>query len=247
MNATEVKEQVRIHYEQMAPAGKRSPGSPLPEIDQIGRLILTKGAKTFFDVGCGWGRNSAAVGNVAERVVCLELAWNQLVTAKNLLNSGQLIPFRFVQGNCINLPFLSDSADVVLCTSVLFHLPEDNDRIASLKEIKRITKKEGVVLIDSQNLWYPRNFLKAIRMILWSKLRGLYWAKFGDSYIIRKNPATGEETATYARFQSVGECASEIKQARLMIVKKMLWTKDQKPTRCTLLGERVSYFCRPAH
>ncbi len=52
----------------------------------------------------------------------------------------------YVKGNMLNMPFPDDTFDLVLAKAVLHHVPENLDE--GLKELYRVTKKGGKILIE---------------------------------------------------------------------------------------------------
>jgi ubiquinone/menaquinone biosynthesis C-methylase UbiE len=60
----------------------------------------------------------------------------------------------FVEGNAASLPFLDDTFDVITCSHALYEL-RGEDRQAGLREMKRVVKPEGIVLLMEHEV--PRN------------------------------------------------------------------------------------------
>lgn len=52
-----------------------------------------------------------------------------------------------IKGDIMNIPFDTESFDRVICIAVLHHLSSDERRMDAIKELLRITKKDGKVLI----------------------------------------------------------------------------------------------------
>jgi len=102
----------------------------------------------LLDLGCGTGR-------------FLQLAQKQGFQNKNIIgydySTGQLNitkskGFQTQIGDLINLPFLNSSFDVILCIAAHHHLLEKESQIKALKEMKRVLKPNGKILLSN---WHP--------------------------------------------------------------------------------------------
>lgn len=109
---------------------------------------LTK--KTFADIGCGTGRHLQRVlDRRADIVVGIDFSRQMLARAgAKFANSSVCL----IESNASNLPLVSSSFDIVLCTLVLGHISELDTAVA---EITRILKPGGTVLISD---WHPVNY-----------------------------------------------------------------------------------------
>jgi len=107
------------------------------------------------DVGCGSGNNCIVLKGL---VICLDISYRQLMEAKKRGCEN------LIQADMEYLPIRSDSIMNVICFATLHHLPEPSN---ALKEIKRVLKGKGKVLIT---VWLiqPR-FL--FRRFIWMKSR----------------------------------------------------------------------------
>jgi len=129
----------------------------------LGRIDL-KAGDNYLDVGCGTGTLAnlvkakyinSTIGAVDPDDTVIEIAKKKAV--KNNLN------IEFIQSGAESLPFNDSSQDVVTSSLAFHHMPT-NIKKASLTEIKRVLKKDGVfILVD---IGKPRNRL-------WEMLCGL--------------------------------------------------------------------------
>ncbi len=107
-----------------------------------------KAADNVLEVGCGTGTLTLAakkrVGPAGE-VHGLDAAPEMVAVAqRKSARAGQPITFRV--GSIAALPYADDTFDVALCSFMIFHLPDDT-RQTGLKEIRRVLKPGGRVLI----------------------------------------------------------------------------------------------------
>ncbi len=102
----------------------------------------------LLDVGCGTGRHlKTAVKNgfKKENIVGLDCSSSQL---KIVEKKG----FNTIKSDMQNIDLEKNSFDVIIVIASIHHLIKKDDQLKSLKEIKRILKKDGKVLIS---FWKP--------------------------------------------------------------------------------------------
>ena len=102
------------------------------------------------DIGCGRGIDAAIVDKNGARVVGLEPSKIMISKARDLLASRHPdgVGVHLVRGLGEELPFRSDSFDVVVCKGALDHF---FDPMRSVREMRRILQPEGVAIIALAN------------------------------------------------------------------------------------------------
>ena len=113
----------------------------------IARAIPLAGARVL-DAGCGAGEYVAALGDRGARVIGIEHE-DEKVRAWNERHPDDP---RVRQGNLEALNLASESFDVALLNEVLEHVP---DEMAALRELHRVLRPGGTLLIFSPNRLYP--------------------------------------------------------------------------------------------
>lgn len=112
-------------------------------------LIGRKGL--VLDNGCGVGHLANFIPN--NSLVGLDISKKMLDNAKSRIHS-------LVRGNSQELPFKNDTFDVIICRSLLHHLPEPGK---GLGEIHRVLKPGGEVIlaepIESCISYIPRKLI----------------------------------------------------------------------------------------
>jgi SAM-dependent methyltransferase len=91
------------------------------------------------DIGCGNGKNMMIDRrDIKFKGIDLSDEFVKICTSKGL---------DVINGNILNIPFDDDYFDNCISIAVIHHLKEKNDRIKAIREILRITKHNGTILI----------------------------------------------------------------------------------------------------
>tara|TARA_Y100000591_G_C21800607_1_gene681860 strand:- start:57 stop:716 length:660 start_codon:yes stop_codon:yes gene_type:complete len=98
-----------------------------------------KSNSLVLDIGCGNGKN------MGSRKDCIYIG---LDTCENLMKQAKSYQnCSYIVGNCINLPFESDSFNYAMSIAVIHHLSTIERRLQAIQEINRILKIGGEALI----------------------------------------------------------------------------------------------------
>eukprot|EP01130_Rhizamoeba_saxonica_P009090 TRINITY_DN3691_c0_g1_i1.p1 TRINITY_DN3691_c0_g1~~TRINITY_DN3691_c0_g1_i1.p1 ORF type:complete len:484 (+),score=109.44 TRINITY_DN3691_c0_g1_i1:335-1786(+) len=89
------------------------------------------------DIGCGQG----SYANVNRNIIYNGCDFNTTVV-NNLINEP------ITKANILNLPYRDNYFDVVLCLGVLDHLSNEMHRYSAIREIYRIAKPNGIVIMN---------------------------------------------------------------------------------------------------
>lgn len=150
-------QKVKNDYSQIAENFSATRNDSWKEFENF-KKYLKKG-QTVIDMGCGNGRLRSSLLN---KIKYIGVDNNQtlLREAKKRSPSEQ-----FIKGDLLKIPLKNEIADVTFCIATLHHIPSLKLRKKAVSELKRITKKNGLVIITTWNLWqkkYWKSFLKAI-------------------------------------------------------------------------------------
>ena len=105
-------------------------------------LAATKPGDDVLEVGCGAGHVLGQFQNVNRYGI--DLSEGMLARIRRRL--GDTV--ELTRGSAMDLPFASNSFDVVLCTEVLEHVP---DPAVVVAELARVTKPNGRVIVSIPN------------------------------------------------------------------------------------------------
>lgn len=113
------------------------------------KLLITRhlGDKnlTIADVGGGSGHYSAWLSEGGHQVSLIDPVLKHIIQAQKKAKKSKS-HFQCIQGEAAELPFTDATIDVVILHGPLYHLQRSEDRMAALREAKRVLKPNGVVL-----------------------------------------------------------------------------------------------------
>ncbi|HEC89094.1 MAG TPA: class I SAM-dependent methyltransferase [Thermoplasmatales archaeon] len=135
------------------------------------------------DLGCGNGRHLIPCTQHCIKAVGLDISLNLLKIIQNKTIGMKNI--ELIHGNLKDLPFRDDSFDAILYIASLHNIKYRENRIKSLREVKRIMKKNGIGLISVWSRWQDRfqnffikNLFKTSRVEDFGDIT-IYWKQNG--------------------------------------------------------------------
>lgn len=134
------------------------------------------------DAGCGTGWHSKILSKKGHHVFGIDLSENQIAQAKR----NNPLSY-FMVGDILSLPFNDGAFDVSYTINTLHHLASWKVQIKALRELGRVTKKDGLIIVHEMNTnnpiirFYLNHIFPKLRSIdeghehwipsdLWSKL-----------------------------------------------------------------------------
>lgn len=110
---------------------------------EIQKSIPSPSDIQILDIGAGTGKYSVALANEGYQVTAVELVKYNLGILKQKKS-----PVKAYQGNALNLSrFKDNSFDLTLLFGPMYHLFNFEDKKKALEEAKRVTKKNGYILV----------------------------------------------------------------------------------------------------
>lgn len=106
--------------------------------------------KNFLEIGCGMGYFCKEAVKKGAKVTGVDVGKSLLNISKKKIKKA-----RFLQANASKLPFKNSTYDIVLCTEVIEHV---DDQTNALKEMLRVVKKDGLIVITTPNKIYKPLF-----------------------------------------------------------------------------------------
>jgi ubiquinone/menaquinone biosynthesis C-methylase UbiE len=133
-----------------------------------------KPGKTLLDVGCGDGSDS----EIFIKEFKLKVTGIDVYKNKKINNVKKLI---FKKGGIFKIPFPDSSFDYVFLHDVLHHIDEKGQRetkhLAGLLELKRVCKKNGVIIIVEGNRYNPLFYPHMVKMLGHEHFKQSYFKK----------------------------------------------------------------------
>ncbi len=180
--AEKLLQSVQVTYDTIAQEFSDSREFPWPEFDFF-LPYLFPGVR-IVDLGCGNGR-------LLKYLEKKTLGWEQpaftytgIDNSKKLLEKARSLHavFSFVDGDQLAIPPLKESTDLIFNIAAFHHLPTRNLQLKSLVEMRRILKKDGVLIMTVWNLWQKKYWKQIVQSIFRSiSTFGNY--RFGDRFI----------------------------------------------------------------
>lgn len=141
---------------------RREPGQNEIANTLVIRRLTFKQSDVVVDVGCGDGWLLANLPPVARRVGVVPS--DDEVAALNERYAGGKIEFS--NGSSASIPLPDGIANVIVCNSVLFQLPDMAELVSSLREFSRIAAPGATVFIGEMPVNHtPRASVRAYRLL----------------------------------------------------------------------------------
>lgn len=176
-------------YEKIAGDFSRTRGKFWDELLFI-RDLIPEGARVL-DVGCGNGRFFGALLDPYIRrrtfdMFDIGIDYTGIDFSKGLINIAEEryandTRATFVVGDALALPFPDNSFDAVVSFAVIHHIPSKEYRMQFFRELTRVTKPSGLIVVTAWNVWHSKPI--AVLSFIFKKLIGLTHLDFGDAFL----------------------------------------------------------------
>ncbi len=115
--------------------------------DMVPLRRYAKDGDRILDIGCGNGRLYQLFDGLSIAYAGADHSEALIDIAKKKYPSGI-----FIVSDMTKLPFPNESFDVIFCIAVFHHLPTEKTRMSAVREMKRVLKKNGRVVMMNWNL-----------------------------------------------------------------------------------------------
>jgi len=159
--------------------------------NQISQSVV---GKKVLELATGPGMIAKHIANSAESVIATDYAENMIETAKKGDVPANVV---FEVADATNLPYESDSFDVVIIASALHIMSEPE---VALKEINRVLKSDGILIAP--------NFIFSGKKNLWQRILSLVGIKFAHEW-------TADQYASFLSNHGWNITTSEIIKGRI--------------------------------
>jgi ubiquinone/menaquinone biosynthesis C-methylase UbiE len=185
------------------------------DVEPLSKYVLD--GDRILDLGCGNGR-------------LLKVFKEQKIDYFGLDASEKLIKIarkeypksKFKVGDILSLPFPDNFFDKVFVIRTLHHVPSQKLRLQALKEIRRVLKPGGILILTVWNVWGLRYKINLLRVIKYSFLKIIGRSKldFGDAFIPWWK--LGEKTSRYFHFFTKRELKNLVEKSNFKTEK--MWS-----------------------
>lgn len=157
-------EKTKQDYEKTAESFSKSRQKLWPEFEELKKYI--KDGERILDLGCGNGRLFELFKG--RNIEYLGIDFSEKLIEKAQKRYGNY--FKVV--NLLELPFSDGYFDSIWSIAVFHHLPSKQLRLKALREIKRVLKKNGKIVVTCWNLWQPDYLKLLLKFTLIKVFRG---------------------------------------------------------------------------
>ena len=126
------------------------------------------------DLGCGNGRFFEVLKDKRVDYIGVDFSERLIEIAKK-----RYPQVKFQVADALNLPFPNNFFDKVYTISVFHHIPSEEFRLQFLKEVKRVLKKEGLLILTVWKIKTKNNLLSVIKYTILKLIGKLDW---GDTF-----------------------------------------------------------------
>lgn len=140
-------------------------------------------SSTILDAGCGPGDLLLALDTPFSTLQGIDIAEEMVNIANQKSKKNQKNYIKFECGDIENLRFENSSFDLIICSGVIEYLKDD---IIWMKEIKRVLKPEGYLIVNVTNKYSVRKWTSGLVDKLKSVKLFLNWMNFIKVKILHK-------------------------------------------------------------
>lgn len=129
-------------------------------LEILNSIVGENRSASILDCGCGPGGILREIDPAHHQLVGVDINSNSI--AKALKNCNSIVTL--IQADIEHLPFDDNSFDIAYCSGVLSYLKEDS---TAVKEICRVVKPNGKVIISIPNLFMMNKFFDPYYYLVW--------------------------------------------------------------------------------
>lgn len=144
---------IELFYTRASEETRLNKGLGVFEFERVKTLIakhLSTPPLNIIDVGGGTGKYSEWLAKKGHHVHLVEPVPKHLITAQKRANTLKN-KFTVHMGESRNLAFPNNYADLVILHGPLYHLQNEEDRMLTIQEAKRVLKRNGIILAFAIN------------------------------------------------------------------------------------------------
>jgi ubiquinone/menaquinone biosynthesis C-methylase UbiE len=215
-------EETRKNYNLTAESYTRSRSVISEELQSLSNFA--KRGDVVLDSGCASGRFYGVLKEKNINYSGIDISESLIKIAKKNYPG---IDFRV--GNAMDMPFTENYFDKIYSISVIHNIPSGNFQMQYLKELKRVLKPGGLLIMRVWDLWPRKNFWQSFIKYSFLKIIGKSKADFGDIFLPWKDQSGRIVAQRYFHAFTESEIENLVKEAGLKI--KKIWRDGQRQRR----------------
>lgn len=219
--ARQILENNKKNYNFLAEDFSKTRVYPWEEMKELSSYI--KEGQKILDLGCGNGRSFELLKEKKVEYHGLDFSEKLIGIAAEKYQNESLKP-EFKVGDVLKLPYEKESFDLIFAIAVFHHLPSFDFRLQGLEEMKRVLKKDGLVLMTNWNLWQGKYLWRTLKSSIASILENKL--DFGDVYVPWITPRA--VVRRYYHSFTLGELERIVKKAGFEILENRLAGKKEE-------------------
>ncbi len=224
---------VRRTYNEISKHFSETRNTPWLEFEYF-RKYVNKNDR-ILDLGCGNGRVYEFFKDYGITYYGLDISEKLINIAKKKYPEPN-----FKVGNMINLPYENNFFDTVWMIASFHHLRDKKERIQTLKEIKRVLKENGILIITVWNL-YQIKYLKYVINGVYDRLNGKT-KKINDLFIPWKKKDSTKIHRYYHAFLP-NELFELIKREDYTVLEHFFYRSGEKQKKL-FNSHNIIYICK---
>lgn len=224
-------EETRKNYNRTAEDYTRTRAFIPEDLERLGEYTNKK--EKVLDSGCASGRFYEVFGNKDIDFYGIDFSERLIEIAKKQYPKG-----KFQVVDALNLPFPEDYFDKVYSISVLHNIPSKELKIQYLREIKRVLKIEGFLILRVWDFWRRREGWELFLKYTFLKFLGKSKLDFFDVFVPWKNSEGKIIVQRYFHCFSKRGIINLIQEAGFQI--KEVWCGGKDPrTNIYIVAEKI--------
>lgn len=120
-------------------------------IDMVVNALNPCAGEFILDIGCGVGTFIYRIASAQGYAIGIDYSWECIRVTRELIGRFRVSQnARFVMANATQLPFKAGIFDKIVCADFIEHISL-SDKMLLLDEMRRVIKKDGLIVISTPN------------------------------------------------------------------------------------------------
>jgi len=224
--AKELIEKTKKDFNLIAEEFNASRREVWPEMAEL-KIFIEPNSKVL-DLGCGNGRLIDFLKDKNIEYFGIDFSEELIKMAKNKYGNN------FQVADILNLPFSDNYFDTIWSIAVFHHIPSRELRLLALKEMKRVLKDKGRVIMACWNL-YQKDYLNLLLKYFFRKIFNKSKLDFKDVFV----PWGNSNIKRYYHAFTKKELEELFKESGLGIIESKFLRRNNKKTNILIVAEKL--------